>query len=130
MKQSEIIYLLISVKPLWLKFILYCIILRQSTFVYFTSQPSSPTSTKFDSCIYISLIYPKKKLAVSSIIEGIQTASEIAFARKRCLHDFWRFLNPSHPNINMHILHTVLNIFLKMLTRRICLTIKSFLRWW
>ena len=48
----------------------------------------------------------------------------------RCLHDFWRFLNPSHPNINMQILHTVLNIFLKVLTRRICLTIKSFLRWW
>ena len=33
-------------------------------------------------------------------------------------------LNPSHPNISMHILHTVLHIFLKVLTRRKCLTIK------
>ena len=36
-------------------------------------------------------------------------------------------LNPLHPNISMHILHTVLYTFPKMLTRRICLTIKSFL---
>ena len=28
--------------------------------------------------------------------------------------------NPLHPNINMHILHTVLHTFLKMLTGRIC----------
>ena len=36
-------------------------------------------------------------------------------------------LSPLHPNISMHILHTVLYTFLKVLTRRICLTIKSFL---
>ena len=35
------------------------------------------------------------------------------------------YLTPLHPNISMHILHTVLYIFLKVLTRRICLTIKS-----
>ena len=34
--------------------------------------------------------------------------------------------NPLHPNISMHILHTVLYTFL---TRRICLTIKSFFTW-
>ena len=34
-------------------------------------------------------------------------------------------LTPSHPNISMHILHTVLHTFLKVLTRRICLTVKS-----
>ena len=35
-------------------------------------------------------------------------------------------LNPLHPKISMHILHTVLHIFPKMLTRRFnCLTIKS-----
>ena len=37
--------------------------------------------------------------------------------------------NPLHPNISMHILHTVLYIFPKVLTRRICLTIKSFSGW-
>ena len=39
-------------------------------------------------------------------------------------------LSPIHPNINMHILHTVLYTFLKVLMRRICLTIKSFLACW
>ena len=35
-------------------------------------------------------------------------------------------LNPLNPNIRLHILHTVLYTFPKELTRRICLTIKSF----
>ena len=34
-----------------------------------------------------------------------------------------------HPNISMYILHTVLYTFSKVLTRRICLTIKSFFSW-
>ena len=34
------------------------------------------------------------------------------------------------PNINMHILHTVLYTFPKTLTRRVCITIKSFFSWW
>ena len=38
-------------------------------------------------------------------------------------------LGPLQPNISMHILHTVLYTFLKVLTRRICLTIKSFFSW-
>ena len=39
-------------------------------------------------------------------------------------------LNPLHPNISIHNLHTVLYTFPKVLTRRICLTIKSFFSWW
>ena len=35
-------------------------------------------------------------------------------------------LNPLHPNINMHILHTIIHTFLIILKRRICLKIKSF----
>ena len=35
-------------------------------------------------------------------------------------------LNPLHCYIIMHIPYTVLQTFLKVLTRRICLTIKSF----
>ena len=35
-------------------------------------------------------------------------------------------LNPLHPNINMHILHTIIHTFLIILKRRICLEIKSF----
>ena len=37
--------------------------------------------------------------------------------------------NHSYPNISMHILHTVLYMFPNFLTRRICLTIKSFFSW-
>ena len=35
-------------------------------------------------------------------------------------------INPLHPNISRHILHTAHHTFLKVLTRRICLVIKSF----
>ena len=36
------------------------------------------------------------------------------------------YINPLHLNISIHILHTVFCTFTKVLTRRICLTIKSF----
>ena len=39
-------------------------------------------------------------------------------------------INPLHPNISMHILFTVLCTLPQLLTRRICLTIKSFFSWW
>ena len=42
----------------------------------------------------------------------------------------WLYLNPLHPNISMHILHTFLYIFTGVMTRRICQTIKSFLSCW
>ena len=36
----------------------------------------------------------------------------------------WRWVNPLHPNISMHILHTVCSTFPKVLTRRNCWTIR------
>ena len=42
---------------------------------------------------------------------------------------FLHFFNPLHPIISMHILHTVLCTFPKVLTRRICLSIKSLFNW-
>ena len=38
-------------------------------------------------------------------------------------------LNPLHPNISRHILHTVLYTYPKVLTRRICLTNRSLFSW-
>ena len=35
-------------------------------------------------------------------------------------------VNPLHPKISVYILHTVFYTFPKVLTRRICLTIKKF----
>ena len=45
-----------------------------------------------------------------------------------CIHqnNASQLSNPLLPNISIHILHTVLCTFTKVLTRRICLTIKSF----
>ena len=40
------------------------------------------------------------------------------------------YVNPLQPNISVYILHTVLFTFPKVLTRRICLTIKSLFSWW
>ena len=42
---------------------------------------------------------------------------------------FMPTFNPLHPNICMYILHTVLSTFPKVLTGRICVTIKTF-SWW
>ena len=43
-----------------------------------------------------------------------------------CCQSFLVSINPLHPNISIHILVTVLCTCNKVLTRRICLTIKSF----
>ena len=37
--------------------------------------------------------------------------------------DIFSLFNPLHPNISMHILHTFIYTFPKVLTRRICLAI-------
>ena len=42
----------------------------------------------------------------------------------------WSILNPLLPHISMHILHTVLSTFPRLLTRRICSAIKGFFSWW
>ena len=54
---------------------------------------------------------------------------------KNCMHNgAWScaeilpgLVNPLHPNIGVHILHTVLYTFPLLLERRICLTIGYFL---
>ena len=39
-------------------------------------------------------------------------------------------INPLYPNISRHILHSILYTFPELLTRRICLKIKSFISCW
>ena len=43
-----------------------------------------------------------------------------------CTGLYKHYVNPLNPNISMHILHTVLHTFPKVLTRRICPTFKRF----
>ena len=38
--------------------------------------------------------------------------------------------HPLHPNASLHMLHTLLQTFPRVLIKRICLTIKSFFSWW
>ena len=40
------------------------------------------------------------------------------------------FFNPLPPDISIYILHTIYYTFHKMLTKRICLIIKSCFSWW
>ena len=50
------------------------------------------------------------------------------FRPKSSRNHFWT-INPIHTDISMLILHTVLHTSLKVLTRRIYITIKSFFSW-
>ena len=50
------------------------------------------------------------------------------FRPKSSRNHFWT-INPLHTDISILILHTVLHTFLKVLIRRICITIKSFFSW-
>ena len=54
--------------------------------------------------------------------------TSLLFHQKGHSYLYWLF-NSLHPNITMHILHTVLRTFSKRLTRRICSTIKSCFSW-
>ena len=51
---------------------------------------------------------------------------ELSLFLSNNIYYFWSIINPLHPNISMHILHTVLNTFRYVLAGRICLTIKRF----
>ena len=53
--------------------------------------------------------------------------SQVAIRKKKLIS---RPVNPLHPNISLHILHTVLYTFPKVLTRRFCLTTKNFFGLW
>ena len=56
--------------------------------------------------------------------------SKNAFSPENLLLGSFSISHPLNPNISMYILHTVLYTLLKVLTRRICITINSFFSWW
>ena len=51
-------------------------------------------------------------------------ALPLSYSETRC-----RPFNPLQPNISIHFLHNVLCTFPMVLTKRICLTIKSVFSW-
>ena len=60
----------------------------------------------------------------SSVIVWINSRLQSIEKKNSGLGNF--FFNPLHPRFSIHILHTALYTFPKVLTRRICLPIKSF----
>ena len=79
--------------------------------------------------LHFSIFVPlniKKKRSFLIIFMILSILSLANYRRKKFLLLKSKQFNSLHPNINMHILHTVLYTFLKVLTRRICLTIAGF----
>ena len=74
--------------------------------------------------LYCFLAEPKSEES-SDEDEEKMGAGELTFLLQLKL-----YLNHLHPNISMHILHTVLCTFPKVLARRICLTIKKLCWLW
>ena len=65
--------------------------------------------------------------------EGTATRRLVVAMFNHALTEKWTIgnvpINAPHPNINMHILHTVLYTFPRVLTRGTCLTIKTSSSW-
>ena len=83
----------------------------KSFFLFHTRQPPEWKSRRLWNDVYLAFVH-------TAIIYSSRTLHIY-----NLLHDVF---NPLHPDIRMHILHTVLNIFPNVLARRICLTIKRF----
>ena len=66
--------------------------------------------------------------------EGTATRRLVVAMFNHALTEKWTIgnvpINAPHPNINMHIIHTVLYTFPRVLTRGTCLTIKTSSSWW
>ena len=83
-------------------------------FFCYTRQPSGWKSRRPQNDVYLAFV-------LNAIIYSSSTLHIYNW-----LHDVF---NPLHPNIRMHILHTVLYTFPNVLARRICLTIMRFFSW-
>ena len=103
-----------------------------------TSCPTPPTGqnlkNNYCSIIFLWLKFPfssrsKRRLFFTGMGDKVlflHSFHIILIPFKKKLVPRKELLNPLHPNINMHILHTIIHTFLIILTRRICLKIKSF----
>ena len=65
-----------------------------------------------------------------TVIKGHQCVLCGFIYRLKRIWDYILIFNPLRLNINMHVLYTLLHAFLKVLLRRIYLTIRSFFSWW
>ena len=87
----------------------------------------------FISCFIMVCLHGKVIVIVASQIFSllsqltfIRMVQELSFFLSNTIYYFRSTINPLHPDISMHTLHTVLNTFPYVLARRICLTFKRF----
>ena len=87
----------------------------------------------FISCFIMVCLHGKVIVIVASQIFSllsqltfIRMVQELSFFLSNTIYYFRSTINPLHPDISMHTLHTVLNTFPYVLAGRICLTVKRF----
>ena len=91
----------------------------------FKLTPSSGSDKKATEVWWInSRCKPKADQRVPNLGQLPSLVKKIIQEKVKTYVQSW-FFNPSHPNLSMHILYTVLYSFPQALTRRICLTIKK-----
>ena len=93
-----------------------------------------PTAHKIRGCIDVD-VWGHKNMSPGHVHqrhkkgEGKRRKRKDPPSKKVSSHK-WSILNPLLPHISMHILHTVLSTFPRVLTRRICSAIMGFFSWW
>ena len=91
----------------------------------FKLTPSSGSDKKATEVWWIdSRCKPKADQRVPNLGQLPSLVKKIIQEKVKTYVQSW-FFNPSHPNLSMHILYTVLYSFPQALTRRICLTINK-----
>ena len=74
----------------------------------------------------VIVIVASQIFSLLSQLTFIRMVQELSFFLSNTIYYFRSTINPLHPDISMHTLHTVLNTFPYVLARRICLTVKRF----
>ena len=114
LRHEMIVWVILSVKVKWLE----CV----KTLEYPVSLEIGPKKTEQ---VWFKTVKINKG-NVDGKLEMCQITLEIS--RFKTENPF--IVNPWHLSVSIQILLTVLQTFPSVLTRRICLTIKSFFRWW
>ena len=114
LRHEMIVWVILSVKVKWLE----C----DKTLEYPVSLENGPKNTE--------QVWFKTVKINRENVDGKPEIYQITLEISRFKTENPFIVNPWHLSVSIHILHTVLQTFPWVLTRRICLTIKSFFWWW
>ena len=74
----------------------------------------------------VIVIVASQIFSLLSQLTFIRMVQELSFFLSNTIYYFRSTINPLHPDISMHTLHTILNTSPYVLAGRICLTVKRF----